>query len=483
MSMTASIGPPKGPSARILLTAGICAALMVMAWLSARTGYAPALVNSLGLLAAIGGLVLPPRMAAIVGVLAVGLAGSYYLASQHTGQDAVRLTNAIAGAGIGLSASILRGRAVSRYRFLQEQEAALIRGVVDGVALMDAEGRVQISNPALQAFAPGLQANDRLHDLLHHRDADGSPCEAACPLAGGGATRGWVVGSTVGRTDRAVPIVYQVTAAAAGTWAVTLRDRSDQLLVERALRRSWEADAQAREARLVVEEFGARLRPVAPDLEGVELDVWSQPAGTGPTGGDLADISRLPDGRLLLVVVDAIGHSIASVRDAWKVLYVCRSYLMVGAPLSEVITRTAEALANEPQPPSATLVIAVMDTNSGSVELVGGSHPPPLLIRRGGATEWLEVPGRGLGMPDPGSDRVVTTRLMEGDSLLLYTDGLIEAERDVIRGMGLLRAAAEAIRADPPEGWARGLVERMLPEGQAPDDTVALLARRTRRLR
>jgi hypothetical protein len=61
---------------------------------------------------------------------------------------------------------------------------------------------------------------------------------------------------------------------------------------------------------------------------------------------------------------------------------------------------------------------------------------------------------------------------------VLYTDGLVEATRDVVAGLLGMRASAVALRQAPADGWAQRLVESVLPSEHVPDDSIVLFTRR-----
>jgi anti-sigma regulatory factor (Ser/Thr protein kinase) len=79
-----------------------------------------------------------------------------------------------------------------------------------------------------------------------------------------------------------------------------------------------------------------------------------------------------------------------------------------------------------------------------------------------------------------GSDNVITTHLGVHESLVLYTDGLIEARKDILEGMDSLVRHASDVSQLPAAEFATQLVERALAGADRRDDTLALVLRRTR---
>jgi serine phosphatase RsbU (regulator of sigma subunit) len=107
-------------------------------------------------------------------------------------------------------------------------------------------------------------------------------------------------------------------------------------------------------------------------------------------------------------------------------------------------------------------------------------HPPPVLRRVDGTVELLDTaPDLLLGY-DPAArrhDHVV--ELVPGDTLLLYTDGLVERrDSDLSDGLELLRATLDELGSPPIEELCDALLARLLPARA--DDDVALVALRVR---
>ncbi|MCI3934570.1 PP2C family protein-serine/threonine phosphatase [Streptomyces sp. AN091965] len=240
-----------------------------------------------------------------------------------------------------------------------------------------------------------------------------------------------------------------------------------------------ERDQQVRRAHgRVLRELEDALRPPVLDVPGLELGVHYAPADSeAPTGGDLYDWFVLPDGTVHITVVDALGHGVRSTRTALNVTHAVRTLALEGHPLDSIVVRTNEVLAPFDPALMATVLLARLRPETGELHLAGGSHPPALLMRQGGGTEYLETPGRGIGFPLPGSEKVRRTRMRPGDLLLLYTDGLTESRRDPEEGEARLARAVRDHAHRPTAHLPRALAKEMHAVILHADDTLALAVR------
>lgn len=241
------------------------------------------------------------------------------------------------------------------------------------------------------------------------------------------------------------------------------------------LARMVEVEARGKE---VVHALQEAVRPPAPVIPYTELGVHYVAADpSAPTGGDLYDWITLPDGRLHVVVVDVMGKGVEATKHALSVTHALRLLAVEGCPLEDLVTR-ADVLVTAQNPELvATLLIARYDPSTGDLQLAGAGHPPALLVRR---SEVVEVPAPGIpiGWPGAASHEVVEVRLERSDTLILYTDGLIEATKDILEGLRTLREAAAATASYPATSLARALVERQLADAARHDDSLALVLRR-----
>ncbi|HVM09364.1 MAG TPA: SpoIIE family protein phosphatase [Acidimicrobiales bacterium] len=228
----------------------------------------------------------------------------------------------------------------------------------------------------------------------------------------------------------------------------------------------------------VVHRLQQAVRPAAPALPFTELGVHYVAADpSAPTGGDLYDWIALPNGELHLTVVDVMGKGVQATKDALLVTHALRLLAIDGCDLGRMVERADELVIAQNPDLVATLVVGRYDPQTGRLRLAGAGHPPALVIR-GGVVEELPAPGIPIGWPGAASHDVVSTVLERSDTLVLYTDGLIEARKDIVRGLEELAAAAAATASYPATSLARVLIDRQLADAARHDDSLALVLRR-----
>jgi len=234
--------------------------------------------------------------------------------------------------------------------------------------------------------------------------------------------------------------------------------------------------------RLVVDHLQEAVAPEPPGIEGADIAVAyvaSDPAS--PTGGDLFDWHEMPSGDLHVAVVDVLGHGVAATKDALTVVHTLRFVALEGTPLVDVVRRADELLSAQDSELVATVVVARYDPTTGVLQVVSGGHPPALIVGPGGEVTQVQATGGAIGWPAVGSDNVATIELAVHDSVVFYTDGLIEARKDVIEGMDSLMEVASDVAHMPAQQYADELVRRSLAGADRRDDSLALVLRRSRK--
>lgn len=211
------------------------------------------------------------------------------------------------------------------------------------------------------------------------------------------------------------------------------------------------------------------------------LDVATRylPAGTRTlVGGDWCEIVRLHFGRTLLVVGDVMGHGVEAAVDMAAYRSDLRSLATADLPPHRILRQLDDIAAAEPDRRPATCLVARVDPVRGRMTLAGAGHLPPAVIDGHGGTVALPVPvGPPLGT-GVGGYHLATYGLDEAQTLLMFTDGLVERRGEDI-DLSLDRLAR--IRF-PPGAGIDDILDTVLARLGAlhAEDDVALLAARPR---
>jgi serine phosphatase RsbU (regulator of sigma subunit) len=248
-------------------------------------------------------------------------------------------------------------------------------------------------------------------------------------------------------------------AWAAGRLAQEIRDRE-------AARRQAERRAltlEAEEARLRNEMEIARrvqesLLPIAPSTPPeVMLATFSRPARE--VGGDTYEVVELPDGRLLVAIADVSGKGVPA---ALLVVAVQQGIRQYAGPDPAAVLAGVNRLLLESTPDEmfVTAACVVIDPRDGTAMAAAAGHPPPFWwdhVRQ--RLVPLSVRGPALGLVPEWSGSTERWPMAPGDTLLLYTDGVLDAKIDEHERLGEERLA-ELLARTPPEG-AQEWVERL----------------------
>ncbi|MCQ4207460.1 PP2C family protein-serine/threonine phosphatase [Streptomyces longispororuber] len=254
-----------------------------------------------------------------------------------------------------------------------------------------------------------------------------------------------------------------------------VRTRLDAALRD-ADRRREQARAEAR----VTARLREALLPAHPPEQaynGVVSALAHRPAELGVLGGDWYNVRPLPDGRVLYALGDAAGHGLDAVAHMTSLRSGLEGLAFTEHPV-ETLAAWLNRLTTETHPDrTATAVICRYHPDRRLLRWVSAGHPPPVLIRAGRA-RLLDVPeGLLLGVLPDAVYRAAELDLLPGDTVLLYSDGLVERRGcDLSDGFDALLNAAEEYAELPLHLLTEKLTDRLLPS--APEDDASLLALR-----
>jgi hypothetical protein len=236
-------------------------------------------------------------------------------------------------------------------------------------------------------------------------------------------------------------------------------------------------DEALAEQRAIALQLQTSLLPDLRVPDGIEAYAGYVPAqGAMSVGGDWYDLVALGDGRVAMSVGDVAGHGLGAAATMGKLRSATRSEALRSAGPVAALTGLDRFAGYLDGRPLATVVYAVLDLESGALRYALAGHPPPLLIRADGSTELLEE-GRSplLGVAPVEARAEGSAFLAAGDTLILYTDGLVERPDSSIDD-GL---AALAKRASALVGNLSTMAERLLASVEEPrrDDAAVLVVR------
>lgn len=220
------------------------------------------------------------------------------------------------------------------------------------------------------------------------------------------------------------------------------------------------------------------LLEAVPRLPGWELAAVSLPARD--LGGDLYDFLRLGDGTHGIMIGDVSGKGLSAALRMAVARTVFRHEARRGEPPASTLAAVNRSVLTEIPQGMVTMLYARLDPVGGQLHLANAGHTFPLLVN--GAVHELELSGLPLGVDGDSDYQEASTVVGPGDTLLLYTDGVLEAENEqgAIFSFERLQALVEANRSLKP----RALVSLLLHElrawsgGRQTDDVTIVVMRR-----
>ncbi|MFJ5780191.1 PP2C family protein-serine/threonine phosphatase [Streptomyces sp. NPDC093094] len=239
--------------------------------------------------------------------------------------------------------------------------------------------------------------------------------------------------------------------------------------------------AHTREREVAVTLQEAMLH--APDLAHHPQDVvvrYLPAVGSLNVCGDWYDVVDIPPDRLAVAVGDVIGHGL----EAAAVMGMLRSALSAAIRALERPAQALEVLGLYARSIDGALgttaVKAMVDRRSQLISYSNAGHPPPVLLHADGRTELLDqatdppLAARPDHVPRPQA----SVHYRPGDTLVLYTDGLIERrEEDIDAGLDRLRSVLARCSRLGAERLADTLLARLGVASGGRDDVALVVVR------
>ncbi|HUY40913.1 MAG TPA: ATP-binding SpoIIE family protein phosphatase [Candidatus Dormibacteraeota bacterium] len=212
-----------------------------------------------------------------------------------------------------------------------------------------------------------------------------------------------------------------------------------------------------------------------PVVPGVRIDAAYVPAAkSAEIGGDWYDVFSISERSLGIGVGDVAGHDLQAATVMGSARQAIRIAAREDPDPASVLRRVNHAICADDQQRMVTAFFGVLDLADGKLRYAVAGHPPPFLVTPERETSTLEGSGIALGVNRRSDFTTYELCLGLGNALVLYTDGMVEAERDYDKGMAALEAAIR-VEAFSPGGNIAEQIQRRIFAGVQPRDDSAVL--------
>jgi serine phosphatase RsbU (regulator of sigma subunit) len=241
--------------------------------------------------------------------------------------------------------------------------------------------------------------------------------------------------------------------------------------------------ALRREQRIASTLQQAFLPLTLPECPGYAFAAGYHPAlEEAEVGGDFYDVFSLPDGKIGLLLGDVSGKGLEAAHYATMARYTARAYALQTASPGEVLTRLNQALCDsmDDECRFVTAIYAVLDPATHTLQYAIAGHWPALVARRGGV-EVVGEAAMALGIAAEVEYEEASLILEPEDSLVLFTDGLVElGADDPTEEMEHAQRWLDQSQPGSPDQIVEGLYQesRRRAGGRLRDDTTVLAIRR-----
>jgi serine phosphatase RsbU (regulator of sigma subunit) len=393
---------------------------------------------------------------------------------------------------------------------------ALVRGLAELVVPRIADGiEVVLLEPG-GVLRRSVHAAGVDQDRLRRRELQPLDVDADHPIAevvrtgqslvlGSGGDRGdWALGPADAETSarglglgRAVIVPVRTRSSTIGAMALGYRFErielahelqvADELAQRFAL--AYDNAQLYREQRTIADTLQRGLlpawMPTVADLD-VAARYWVSGSGT-EVGGDFYDVIASSDdpASVTIMIGDVCGKGAQAASLTALARHTLRAAALEEVDPAESLRWLHRALEAERGASFVTAVVAQLHTRDGraSGDIAIGGHPRPIIRRADGSVEQLEAAGPPPGMPLWHLPPLLPVELDEGDTLVLYTDGVTDVPGDAGISVGELCDLISRTDAKTPDDLADvigGEIERRRPRQERSDD-IALLALRSTR--
>jgi len=218
---------------------------------------------------------------------------------------------------------------------------------------------------------------------------------------------------------------------------------------------------------ILARQIQASLVPSNFTTDGIDIGIRYRPM-IG-LGGDFADFYRIDEERLYLVVIDVTGHGIAAALLVSRVCHEWRRAVQQAPGPGELLWQLNEFFIETffDTPLFLTIMAVEVNLRQRRLRYAGSAHPAALLQRNGQGFVRLDSQNAiiGFAQADKSTFHSASLTYKPGDNLLIYTDGLVEAETiggKILGLQGLQRIIRQEARGSTALKTAEAIVDRVV---------------------
>jgi len=267
--------------------------------------------------------------------------------------------------------------------------------------------------------------------------------------------------------ERIIELSIVVALAVGGVYVYFLRVQAKLTAEATESRELYEAEKRIADS--LQEAF---LQKTLPDVANLGFSAIYLPASMeANVGGDWYDAFELPDGRILFSIGDVAGHGVsAAITMSRARQAIISAALHENDPAAALARANATLLLQD-----ATMVTAIcgyIDPRNREIVYATAGHPAPILVSNSAA--YLPSDGIPLGLFADVSYRAFVAHAPDRGMLVLYTDGALEFDRDLIRGEERLLVSALAANRAPGINAAETMREHVFGTAVSTDDVAIM---------
>jgi GAF domain-containing protein len=208
-----------------------------------------------------------------------------------------------------------------------------------------------------------------------------------------------------------------------------------------------------------------------PEIPGLRVHAsYAASSKAMDVGGDFYDVMWLPDGNAWFIIGDVVGHDRQAASAMGQLRSAARVLALQGKDPPSALAEIRSLWPGLGLTRMATLLIGQVDPTTGRTALSSAGHPPPLLVTDVDAAFVALRPAPLLGVD--GNERLSELTIEPGQTLLLYTDGMLnERVVGIDTGMSILRDRVAQCGRDP-----KILCGQLIKMVSKREDDIALLA-------